>query len=131
MVAAPGGGPAHLLLGAVLIERGRLAEAEGVLERADRAMAPAREPAVVVLGLHHVPGMLALRMARLDDALASFSACRRLAGTLRAPHFLAPILHQWELRVRLRLWPCRRRPRHASGAQTSSLGGPRALALWR
>ena len=124
-------GPAYLSLGAVLIERGRLAEAEGVLERADRAMAAAPEPAAIV-GLHHVRGMLALAQARLDDALASFSAGRQLAGTLRAPHFLAPILRQWELRVHLRLDDAdavrAALPDVVPGAQTSNLAALVALA---
>jgi len=124
-------GPAYLSLGAVLIERGRLAEAEGVLERADRAMAAAPEPAAIV-GLHHVRGMLALAQARLDDALASFSAGRQLAGTLRAPHFLAPILRQWELRVHLRLDDVdavrAALPDVVPGAQTSNLAALVALA---
>jgi LuxR family maltose regulon positive regulatory protein len=123
--------PAYLSLGAVLIERGRLAEAEDVLERADRAMAAAPEPAAIV-GLHHVEGMLALAQARLDDALASFSAGQRLAGTLRAPHFLAPILRQWELRVHLRLGEVdavrAALPDVVPGAQTSNLAALVALA---
>ena len=124
-------GPAYLSLGAVLIERGRLAEAAGVLERAEGVMAAAPEPAAIV-GLHHVQGMLALAQARLDDALASFEAGMRLAGTLRAPHFLAVILRQWELRVRLRLGDAdavrAALPDVVPGAQTSNLAALVALA---
>jgi LuxR family maltose regulon positive regulatory protein len=76
--------------------------------------------------------MLALAQARLDDALASFEAGMQLAGTLRAPHFLAVILRQWELRVRLRLGDAdavrAALPDVVPGAQTSNLAALVALA---
>jgi LuxR family transcriptional regulator, maltose regulon positive regulatory protein len=95
-------GPAYLSLGAVLIERGRPAQAAGLLDRADAILAASPEPAASV-GLHHVQGMLATAQGRFADALARFREGGRLAASLRAPHFLAPILRQWELRSRLRL----------------------------
>ena len=52
---------------------------------------------------------------RFADALARFLDGERLAGALRAPHFLAPILRAWELRAPL--------PELAPGAQTSNLAG--------
>ena len=92
----------YLSLAAVLIERGRLAEADGLLARADPILAEFPEPAANV-GLRHVQGMLAMARGAPDEALARFLDGERLAGALRVPHFLAPILRQWELRARLRV----------------------------
>jgi LuxR family maltose regulon positive regulatory protein len=93
---------ANLSLGAVLIEHGRLAEGAALTDRAERILVESPEPAAVV-GLRHVQGMLAIAQARHADALAAFLEGERLAEGLRAHHFLAPILRQWELRARLRL----------------------------
>jgi LuxR family maltose regulon positive regulatory protein len=92
----------YLSLGAVLIERGRLAEAAELLDRADPILEEFPEPAANV-GLRHVQGMLALARGRFADAVARFLEGRRIAAGLRAPHFLTAILRQWELRARLRL----------------------------
>jgi LuxR family transcriptional regulator, maltose regulon positive regulatory protein len=90
-----------MALAGVLIERGRLAEAADLLARADRLLSTSPEPAANV-GLRHVEGMLALAEGRPADALEYFTDGGRRAAALRVEHFLAPILRQWELRIRLR-----------------------------
>jgi LuxR family transcriptional regulator, maltose regulon positive regulatory protein len=93
---------ANLSLAAVVLERGRLAESAALLDRAGRILAESPEPAAVV-GLRHIQGMLAMAQGRSADAADSFVAGLRLTEGLRAEHFLAAILRQWELRARLRL----------------------------
>ena len=91
-------GASYVTLAAVHIEHGRYAEAEDWLERAEPILADAPEPAASV-GLRHAQGMLALARGRVADALAAFREGERLTGQLRAPHFLAIIERQWQLRA--------------------------------
>jgi LuxR family maltose regulon positive regulatory protein len=91
-------GVAYVMLGAVLIDRGRLAEGESLLERADPILTNAPEPAASV-GLRHAQGMLEMSRGRFDGALAAFRDGERLAGQLRAPHFLAAVERPWQLRA--------------------------------
>ena len=95
-------GVADLNLAAGLIDRGRFEEGAGWLERADPILTGAPEPAASV-GLHHTTGMLAMARGRYADALAAFREAERLAEQLRAPHFLAAVARQWQLRAQLRL----------------------------
>jgi LuxR family transcriptional regulator, maltose regulon positive regulatory protein len=94
-------GSAYVMLAAVLIDRGRLAEGEGWLERADPILTDSPEPAAAV-GLRHAQGMLALSRGRFDEAAAAFGEGERLVEQLRAPHFLAAVERPWHLRARLR-----------------------------
>ena len=89
-------------LGSIMIERGRLAEGEQALERAEPILARAPEPPGSV-GLRHTQGMLELVRGRDAEALAKFREAGRLADELRAPHFLALVARQWQLRAQLRL----------------------------
>ena len=93
---------ADLNLAAVLIDRGRLDEAEHWLQRADPILDDAPEPAARV-GLRYSQGTLATARGQHADALAAFRECERLAGQLRAPHFLETVARQWQLRAQLRL----------------------------
>lgn len=95
-------GVAYMTLAAVLIERGRLDEGERWLERADPILTRAPEPPASV-GLRHTQGMLWMSRGRFAEALVAFRDGERLADQLRAPHFLAVIERQWQLRVQLRL----------------------------
>jgi LuxR family transcriptional regulator, maltose regulon positive regulatory protein len=92
----------YVSLGALLIDQGRLVEGEEWLARADPILADAPEPAASV-GLRHAQGMLELARGRLPEALAAFREGERLTEQLRAPHFLAAVERQWQLRVELRL----------------------------
>jgi LuxR family transcriptional regulator, maltose regulon positive regulatory protein len=93
---------AYVTLGAVLLGRGRLADAEGWLERADPILSHAPEPAASV-GLRHAQGMLEMARGRFADAHAAFSDGERLIEQLRATHFLAAVERPWRLRAELRL----------------------------
>ncbi len=98
----PFSGVAYTNLGSVMIERGRLAEGEQWLERAEPILARAPEPAASV-GLRHTQGMLLLARGKAEEALRAFREAERLADELRAPHFLALVARQWQLRAQLRL----------------------------
>jgi len=93
---------AYMTLGSVLIDRGRFAEGERWLQRADPILTHAPEPAASV-GLQHTQGMLEMSRGRFAEALAAFRDGERLVGQLRAPHFLAVVERQWQLRAQLRL----------------------------
>jgi LuxR family maltose regulon positive regulatory protein len=93
---------AYLSLAAVLVEHGRPAEGAGFLARAEPILADPPDPAASV-GLRHIEAMIAVAQGRFADAVAACRDGRRLSGELRAPHFVAPILRQWELRARLPL----------------------------
>ena len=95
-------GPAYVNLASVVIDRGRLTEGEQWLARARPILRDAREPAATV-GLRHCEGMLAMARGDFEPALAAWAEAERLAATLRAPHFLAPLARQWQGRARLRL----------------------------
>jgi len=121
----PLAGVACATLGAVLIERGLLAEAEQWLDRADPILANAPEPAGTV-ALRHARGTLALGRGRTSDALAAFRDGERLTHTLRAPHFLAIVERQWQLRCRLRLGE----PEPARAALAEAGDCAHDIALW-
>ena len=95
-------GVAYSSLASVLIERGRLAEGEQWLARAAPILARAPEPPATV-GLRHTQGMLHLVRGHDAEALREFREAERLADELRAPHFLAMVARQWQLRAQLRL----------------------------
>ena len=78
---------AHLALGAALVWRGRLEEAEPWLQRAERTMRAESEPAAGLL-LHHVRAELEVARGCDRDALAAFRAAERLAGLLVTPYWL-------------------------------------------
>jgi LuxR family maltose regulon positive regulatory protein len=93
---------AYVTLGAVLIDRGMIDDGEPWLDRAEPILANAPEPAAAV-GLRHTQGMVAYARGQLDRALAAYREGERLTLQLRAPHFLAIIERQWQLRTRLAL----------------------------
>ena len=81
-------GDAYLMLGAALVWRGRLAEAEPWIQRAERASRAEAEPAAA-LGLRYVRAHFELASGRAEDALAAFQAAERQAARLVGPHPLA------------------------------------------
>jgi LuxR family transcriptional regulator, maltose regulon positive regulatory protein len=95
-------GPPLMALGLVCIDRGRNEEGAHWLERADRILAHAPEPAAAV-GLRHTQGMLEYSRARFNEAIDVFRECEILASELRVPHFLGRRAHFWQLRARVRL----------------------------
>jgi LuxR family maltose regulon positive regulatory protein len=81
-------GDAYLVLGAALVWRGRLEEAEPWIQRAERAVRAEAEPAAA-LGLHYVQAHFELASGRAQAALAAFRAAERQAERLVGPHPLA------------------------------------------
>ena len=98
----PLAGDAYLALGAALVWRGRLAEAEPWLQRAERAVREEAEPAAA-LGLHYIRAQFELARGRDDEALAALRAAERLAERLVAPHPLAGQLRASLLRTLVRV----------------------------
>jgi LuxR family transcriptional regulator, maltose regulon positive regulatory protein len=112
----------YVILGAVLIDRGRVDEGEEWIARADPILEGAPEPAASV-GLRHTQGMIAFARGRFEDALAAFGDGERLTAQLRAPHFLAIIARHWQLRARLALGD--------TAAVHDALADADDAALWR
>ena len=83
----PPAGIAYMMLADVLAWQGRLEDAEGWIQRAERTVRADAEPAAG-LGVYYVRGLLELARGRDADALAAFRAAERLAGLLAAPHLL-------------------------------------------
>jgi LuxR family transcriptional regulator, maltose regulon positive regulatory protein len=77
--------PAYAGLGAIRVWQMRLAEAETLLDRAERALRSDVEPAVGVV-LHQARGMLELARGRDGKAMAAFQAAERVAALLVAAH---------------------------------------------
>jgi LuxR family transcriptional regulator, maltose regulon positive regulatory protein len=77
--------PAYAGLGAIRVWQLRLAEAETLLDRAERALRSEVEPAAGVV-LHQARGMLELAHGRDDKAMAAFEAAGRVAALLVAAH---------------------------------------------
>jgi LuxR family transcriptional regulator, maltose regulon positive regulatory protein len=80
-------GIAYIMLANALAWQGRLEEAEGWIQRAERTVKAEAEPAAA-LAVCYVRGRLELARGRDADALAAFRAAERLAGLLAAPHLL-------------------------------------------
>jgi LuxR family maltose regulon positive regulatory protein len=91
---------ASMLRAQVLLDRGRVAEAEPWLERAERILAGGREPAATV-ALWHAKGILEYYRGDFAGAAAAFQAGERMVDVLRAPHLLAGLEAQWQLRALL------------------------------
>jgi LuxR family transcriptional regulator, maltose regulon positive regulatory protein len=98
----PLAGDAYLALGAALVWRGRLEEAEPWIQRAQRTVRQEAEPAVA-LGLHYVRALFEHARGREKDALAGFRAAERQAERLVAPHRLAEQLRGSLLRTLIRM----------------------------
>jgi LuxR family maltose regulon positive regulatory protein len=81
-------GDAYLMLGAALVWRGRLEEAEPWIQRAERASKAEAEPAAA-LALRYVRAHFELASGRAEDALTAFRAAERQAARLVGPHPLA------------------------------------------
>jgi LuxR family maltose regulon positive regulatory protein len=98
----PLAGDAYLALGAALVWRGRLEEAEPWIQRAERAVRAEAEPAAA-LGLHYVRAQFELARGRDRDALAAFRAADRQAERLVAPHPFAGQVRASLLRTLVRM----------------------------
>jgi LuxR family transcriptional regulator, maltose regulon positive regulatory protein len=83
----PAAGIAYAVLATVLAWQGRLEEAEGWIQRAERTVRAEAEPAAGVR-VYYLRGLLELARGRDAAALAALRAAERLAGRLAAPHLL-------------------------------------------
>jgi LuxR family transcriptional regulator, maltose regulon positive regulatory protein len=117
---------AYVTLGAVLVERGMLDDGESWLGRAAPIVTRTPEPAVSV-GLHHAHGLLAFADGRYEEALSAFREGERATAELRAPHFLAVVERQWQLRVQVRLGEL---DAVRAGLDEARAGPAGALAEW-
>jgi LuxR family maltose regulon positive regulatory protein len=81
----PLAGDAYLALGAALVWRGRLEEAEPWIQRAERVIRKEAEPAAA-LGLHYVRAQFELARGQEENALTALRAAERRAERLLAPH---------------------------------------------
>jgi LuxR family maltose regulon positive regulatory protein len=93
---------AYGVLGAILVWRMRLEEAQRQLDLAHRAVRPELEPATGLV-LLFVRGRLAQARGHDEEALALFSAAVRLDDLLAGPHALALHVrtHMWRTMLRL------------------------------
>src|SRR5260370_21729719 len=90
------------MLTTVLAWQGRLEEAEGWVERAERTVRAEADPAPA-LAVCYVRGTLELARGRDGDALAAFRAAERQAGHLAAPHYLVPLTRAMQVHALVRL----------------------------
>jgi LuxR family transcriptional regulator, maltose regulon positive regulatory protein len=93
---------AYLALGATRVWQLRLAEAEQLLDQAERALRPEAQPAAGLL-LGQARGMLALAHGRDAEALAAFEAAEPLAGLLAPGHPAAVVMRAHTVQVLARL----------------------------
>jgi LuxR family maltose regulon positive regulatory protein len=98
----PLAGDAYLALGAALVWRGRLEEAEPWIQRAERAVRQEAEPAAA-LGLHYVRALFELARGQDQNALTAFRAAERQAERLVAPHPLTARVCSSLLRTMMRM----------------------------
>jgi LuxR family maltose regulon positive regulatory protein len=95
-------GTAYMGLGAVLVDRGRVADGSEWLARAGPIMTGGSEAAAELV-FHHALGMVAIGSGHFDEALACWTEAERIGRTLRTPHFMMIPALQWQLRSRLGL----------------------------
>jgi LuxR family transcriptional regulator, maltose regulon positive regulatory protein len=77
----------YVVLGSVLLLRGRLREAEAWLDRAGRVLEHVTEPAAVLM--LHARGLSAFARRRHAEAVVAWGGAERMAGRLAMPHVLA------------------------------------------
>jgi LuxR family maltose regulon positive regulatory protein len=97
----PIAGVAYAVLGSSLVWRGRLAEAEPWLRRAERTLRDEAEPAAGVI-LHFARAGLALAQGATDEALRAFQMAERLARLLVAPFRMPAAARAGQLQALIR-----------------------------
>jgi LuxR family maltose regulon positive regulatory protein len=94
--------PTFAVGGGALVWLGRFAEAEGWLERAQRALVPGGAPWIELL-LTHARTMLLLGQRRFADALATIRAAERTQGLLVSEHPFTIDLRSRALRTQIQV----------------------------
>ena len=115
----PLAGDAYLALGAALVWRGQLDEAEPWIQRAERAVRSEAEPAAA-LGLHHARALFELARGRQESALTAFRAAERAAGRLVGPHPLAAKVRASMLRTMIRMGATEQAERALAGLDAAA-----------
>ena len=92
----PAAGAAYVALASALVWQGRINEAEGWVQHAERTGRPEADPAAN-MGIRYVRALLELARGRDHEAVAAFRAAERLAGLLPAPHVL--LSRTWALQL--------------------------------
>jgi LuxR family maltose regulon positive regulatory protein len=111
---APTTGAAYAILGATMVFRGRLAEAESWVEHAERTFAAEAGPGVEI-GRYFIRGLLELARGHHEQALAAFRAAERLTGPLATPHMLTTRVRAHLLQALVRLGETGRAERTLAG----------------
>ena len=126
----PPAGIAYMMLAAVLVWQGRLEEAEGWIQRAERTVRADAEPAAG-LAVYYVRGLLELARGRDADALAAFRAAERLAGLLAAPHLLVMRTRALRLHALVRLGDTSAPSAPSPNSATRTAKAGRSASPWR
>ena len=100
--AEPAVAVGYLALGATRVWQMRLAEAEPLLDQAERALRPEVQPAASLV-LRQARGMVALAHGRDAEALAAFEVPGQLKGLLVAGHPATMVMRAHRLQVLVRL----------------------------
>jgi LuxR family maltose regulon positive regulatory protein len=98
----PAAGAAYVALASALVWQGRIKEAEGWVQHAERTGRPEADPAAN-MGIRYVRALLELARGRDHEAVAAFRAAERLAGLLPAPHVLLSRTRALQLHALVRL----------------------------
>ena len=115
-------GVAYVILGAMMVGQGRLAEAESWLDRAGHTLRIEAEPAAG-MSLHYSRGVLELARGRNAEASSAFQAAERLAGTLVTPHALTASMRALMLLALVRLGEIGRSEAVLAGLDARERGG--------
>ncbi|HET6188797.1 MAG TPA: LuxR C-terminal-related transcriptional regulator [Trebonia sp.] len=123
--------PAYAGLGALRVWQMRLAEAEGLLEHADRALRGEVEPATGVV-LHQAHGMLELAAGRDGKAMLAFEAAEQIADLLVEEHPRSTPMRAHSLQTLVRLGETGRVEQAVAGLDQPGRGETRnAIAALR
>jgi LuxR family maltose regulon positive regulatory protein len=110
----PAAGAAYVALASALVWQGRIKEAEGWVQHAERTGRPEADPAAN-MGIRYVRALLELARGRDHEAVAAFRAAERLAGLLPAPHVLLSRTRALQLHALVRLGELERTGRVLAG----------------
>jgi LuxR family transcriptional regulator, maltose regulon positive regulatory protein len=97
----PAYGVACMALGHVLVDWGKLDEAEPWIQRAERTLRAETQPAESA-GIRFARGTLEMARDRTAEALAAFQATELLVRRLAAPHYLLPRIRAVQLHTLVR-----------------------------
>ena len=112
----PAAGAAYVALASGLVWQGRIKEAEGWVQHAERTGRPEADPAAN-MGIRYVRALLELARGRDHEAVAAFRAAERLAGLLPAPHVLLSRTWALQLHALVRLGELERTGRVLAGLE--------------